>query len=155
MRRYEVLHVAGGQQQMRTGTHRGPAFGRVWDVSSRRTRRAVVGLGAWTRTRLLRTHGSVGSTQAQAQPTLSGELFQPGSGYGDPGALLQDQHRLESARREAERLFREYHELDRRLIDDQMLRLQRSQRTAAWCSVAVAVVVDAATVISIVVALFT
>ena len=47
---------------------------------------------------------------------IASELFQPGDGYGDPQALIQDQHRLESARAEAERLFREYHELDRRVI---------------------------------------
>lgn len=85
---------------------------------------------------------------------LAAELFQPGSGYGDPEALFQDQHRLESARAEAERLFREYHELDRRVIDHQMLQMQRSQRLAAWCSLAVAVVVGAATIVSIAVALF-
>lgn len=43
---------------------------------------------------------------------LSAELFQPGSGYGDPEARAQDEHRLESARLDAERLFREYHDLD-------------------------------------------
>jgi hypothetical protein len=29
---------------------------------------------------------------------LSSELFQPGSGYGDPDARLQDEHRLRSAK---------------------------------------------------------
>ena len=90
-----------------------------------------------------------------AAATLARELFQPGDGYGDPHALIQDQHRLEQARAEAERLFREYHEIDRRFIDHQMLSLQRSQRLAAWCSFTVAAVVGAATVISIAVALFT
>ena len=29
---------------------------------------------------------------------LSAELFQPGSGYGDPDAKAQDEHRLQTAR---------------------------------------------------------
>ncbi len=83
---------------------------------------------------------------------LASGLFQPGSGYGDPDAMIQDQHRLESARAEAELRFREYHETDRRSIDREMLQLQRSQRLAAWSSFAVAVVVGASTIVSIVIA---
>ena len=93
-------------------------------------------------------------SQASADAaSFAAGLFQPGSGYGDPDALLQDQHRLESLRAEAERLFREYQEIDRRLIGHQMMELQRSQRLAAWCSFGVAAVVGVATVASIVEAL--
>lgn len=85
--------------------------------------------------------------------TLANELFQPGSGYGDPDALFADQHRLESARREAERLFREYQDLERQRIDNEMLKLQRSQQLATWASFAVAAVVGTATIVSTVIAL--
>ncbi len=84
---------------------------------------------------------------------LAAELFQPGSGYGDPDAQRADEHRLLSAREEAERLFREYHDLDKRRIESEMLELQRSQRLATWASFAVAAVVGAATVVSTVIAL--
>lgn len=84
---------------------------------------------------------------------LSSELFQPGSGYGDPEARLNDEHRLQSAKEEAERLFREYYELDRKRIEGQMLKLQRSQTLATWASFTVGAVVGAATVISIVIGL--
>ena len=85
---------------------------------------------------------------------LAAELFQPGSGYGDPDARAADEHRLQSARHEAERLFREYHDLDRRDTELKMLDLQRSQRLATWASFAVAAVVGLATVISTLIALF-
>ena len=85
---------------------------------------------------------------------LASELFQPGSGYGDPDARAADEHRLQSARHEAERLFREYHDLDRRDLELMMLKLQRSQQRATWASFIVAAVVGLATVISILVALF-
>lgn len=84
---------------------------------------------------------------------LATELFQPGSGYGDPDARAQDEHRLQSARHNAERLFQEYHDLDRRDIELKMLGLQRSQHLATWASFAVAAVVAVATIVSTVVAL--
>ena len=80
---------------------------------------------------------------------LATHLFQPGSGYGDPNARVTDEHQLQSARLQAERLFREYHDLDRRELDLKMLALQRSQRLATWASFAVAAVVGMATVVSI------
>ncbi len=86
---------------------------------------------------------------------VSDELFEPGSGYGDPDALAEARHRLHSARLEADRLFREYYDLDRRDQAEKMLELQRSQRLATWASFAVAAVVGLATVINIVVALCT
>ena len=91
---------------------------------------------------------------SEAASKLAAELFQPGSGYGDPEARAADEHRLQSARLDAERLFREYHDLDRRDMEIKMLDLQRSQRLATWASFAVAAVVGLATVISILVALF-
>lgn len=85
---------------------------------------------------------------------LAAELFQPGSGYGDPDARAADEHRLQTARHDAERLFHEYHDLDRREMERQILALQRSQRLATWASFAVAAVVGLATVVSTLVALF-
>jgi len=84
---------------------------------------------------------------------LANELFQPGSGYGDPEARANDEHRLQSAREEAERLFRGYHDLDRKEIEVKMLKLQKSQHLATWASFAVAAVVGIATCVSIVVSL--
>lgn len=91
---------------------------------------------------------------SQAASMLAADLFQPGSGYGDPDARSADQHRLESARLDAERLFREYHDLDRRQMELKMFELQRSQRLATWASFAVAAVVGFATVVSTLVTLF-
>jgi hypothetical protein len=85
---------------------------------------------------------------------IASELFQSGSGYGDPEARKQDEHRLQSARHDAERLFREYHDLDRRDMEEKILELQRSQRLATWASFAVAAVVGLATVVSTLVAIF-
>jgi hypothetical protein len=85
---------------------------------------------------------------------LAAELFQPGSGYGDPDARKADEHRLQSARLDAERLFREYHDLDRRDVEIKMLEIQSSQRLATWASFTVAAVVGLATVVSTLVALF-
>ncbi len=79
---------------------------------------------------------------------LSREMFQPGSGYGCPGAESQDVHRLQSSRNEAERLFREYHEFDKRYMESKMLELQRSQRLATWASFAVAAVVGFSSVVA-------
>ena len=84
---------------------------------------------------------------------LASELFQPGGGYGDPNARLQDEHRLQTARHEAERLFREYHDMERQATEAQILEVQRSQRLATWASFAVAAVVGVATVISTVASL--
>jgi hypothetical protein len=84
---------------------------------------------------------------------LAGELFQPGSGYGDPNARAADEHCLQSARHDAERFFQEYHDLDRRDIEVKMLELQRSQRLATWASFAVAAVVGVATIVGTLVAL--
>ena len=84
---------------------------------------------------------------------LAAELFQPGSGYGDPDARAQDEHRLQSVRHNADCLFQEYCDLDRREMELKMLELQRSQRLATWASFAVAAVVGVATVVSTVVAL--
>ena len=85
--------------------------------------------------------------------SLAAQLFQPGDGYGDPDARENDVHRLQSARENAERLFREYHDIDRQYIQSEMLKLQRSQRLATWASFAVAAVVGAATIVNIVVGL--
>ncbi len=85
---------------------------------------------------------------------LAADLFQPGSSYGDPDARAADEHRLQSAKHDAERLFREYHDLDRREMEFKLLDLQRSQRLATWASFAVAAVVGLATIVSTIVALF-
>jgi hypothetical protein len=85
---------------------------------------------------------------------LAGELFQPGSGYGDPDARTADEHRLQSVRHDAERFFREYHDLDRHDMELKLLALQRSQRLATWASFTVAAVVGVATVISTLVTFF-
>jgi hypothetical protein len=85
---------------------------------------------------------------------LAAELFQPGSGYGDTEARRADEHRLQSTKDVAERLFREYHDLDRQHMESEMIELQRSQRLATWASFAVAAVVGLATIVSTVVALF-
>jgi len=85
---------------------------------------------------------------------LAVNLFQPGSGYGDPDAKASDEHRLHSIRHDAERLFREYHDLDRREMETQLYELQSSQRLATWASFAVAAVVGLATVVNIFVAIF-
>jgi hypothetical protein len=52
---------------------------------------------------------------------LAAELFQPGSGYGAPEARDADVHRLETARAEVERLFREYQDGDGQHIESEML----------------------------------
>ncbi|WP_261232314.1 hypothetical protein [Serratia entomophila] len=84
---------------------------------------------------------------------LAKELYQPGSGYDDPSARLQDEHRLQTARYEAERLFHEYNDLSRQETEQKMLGLQRSQQLATWASFAVAAMVGIATIISTVIAL--
>lgn len=84
---------------------------------------------------------------------LAATLFQPGSGYGDPDAQLNDEHKLQTAKEEAERLYREYNDLDRSLIDEEMISLQRSQKYATWASFVVAAAVGIATIVQIVIAL--
>ena len=84
---------------------------------------------------------------------LASALFQPGSGYGDRDAQLQDEHRLNSARTEAERAYREYADLALSYVNKQMVELQASQRKAAWLSLLVAAVVGLATVLSLVLTL--
>jgi hypothetical protein len=85
-----------------------------------------------------------------AASCLANELFQPGSGYGDPFAQKHDEHRLQTAKEEAEQRFREYYDLDRQKMEEQMLKLQRSQHRATWASFAVAVAVGIATIFGIV-----
>jgi len=84
---------------------------------------------------------------------LANKLFQPGSGYGDPEARASDEHLLQSARHDAENLYREYNDIERRKIELKMLDLQRSQRLATWASFVVAAAVGLATIANIVVAL--
>lgn len=90
----------------------------------------------------------------EAASRVASELFQFGDGYGDPDARIADEHQLQSARVEAERLFREYYDLDRRDMELKMLKLQRSQQLATWASFFVAAVVGLATVVSIFITLF-
>jgi hypothetical protein len=80
---------------------------------------------------------------------LAAKMFQPGSGYGDPEARMADEHRLQTAKDEADRLFREYYDIDKRHIESEMLKLQRSQRLATWASFFVAAAVAIATIINI------
>jgi hypothetical protein len=87
------------------------------------------------------------SDQAAA---LAAELFQLGSGYGCPEAEMQDRHRLETARSEAERRLREYQDLERQYTQHQILQLQRSQQRATWASFCVAAAVGAATIVGII-----
>ncbi len=82
---------------------------------------------------------------------LERSLFQVGSGYGDPDARDADRHRLESAKNNAQRLFHEYHDLDRRYLEAEMLKLQHSQRLATWASFAVAAAVGVATIVGVVI----
>lgn len=90
---------------------------------------------------------------SESASQIAVSLFQDGSGYGDPDAREADVHRLQPARYEAERLFHEYHDLDRWQIQSEIIHLQRSQRLATWASFAVAGMVGIATVVNIVVAL--
>ena len=92
-------------------------------------------------------------TASEKASKLASGLFQPGSGYGDLEARLADEHKLQTAKEEAERLYREYNDLDRSLIDEEMLALQRSQKRATWASFVVAAAVGIATIVQIVLAL--
>lgn len=66
---------------------------------------------------------------------------------------MQDEHRLQTARHEAELLCREYHDLGRQETELKMLSLQKSQQLATWASFAVAAVVGVATIVGTVVTL--
>ena len=90
---------------------------------------------------------------SQKASALGNELFQPGSGYGDPDARIDDEKRLETARLEAERLFREYYDLDKQTIEFEMLKIQKSQRLATWASFSVAFLVGVATIVQVVISI--
>ncbi|WP_248767829.1 hypothetical protein [Pseudomonas sp. MWU12-2345] len=94
----------------------------------------------------------VGASDAASE--LGKVMHQLGSGYGDPEARMQDEHRLQTTRYDAERLFREYDDLSRQQTDMKILMLQASQKRAMWASFAVAAVVGVATIIGTVVVLF-
>lgn len=83
---------------------------------------------------------------------LAKSIHQVGSGYGDPNAQIQDEHLLQTARYDAERLFREYDDLSRQQTDLKLMALQNSQRRATWSSVVVAVVAGMAAIASVVMA---
>lgn len=74
---------------------------------------------------------------------LARKLFQPGSGYGDPGAEMQDLHLLSSARNEEDLFYRRYQELSACDSERRNYRLQ----VATWV---VGFVVGVATVVDIV-----
>lgn len=57
---------------------------------------------------------------------------------------------LELARIEADHLFLEYLDIERRRTQEEMLQLQRSQQLATWASFAVAAAVGVATIVGIV-----
>lgn len=92
---------------------------------------------------------------SDAASKLHTELFQTGSGYGSPDERAAGEHKLASSRLEAERLLREYYDIDRRFMNREMLKLKRSQTLATWASFTIAVVVGVATVFDIVVAFLT
>lgn len=53
---------------------------------------------------------------AERVSQLASQMFQPGSGYGEPQAQLEDEHHLYAAGHDAERFFEEYNDLYRRYI---------------------------------------
>ncbi len=63
---------------------------------------------------------------------LATELFQPGSGYGEADARRADEHKLQTAKDEAERLFREYYDFDKRHIESEMLKLYAPNDWTHW-----------------------
>jgi hypothetical protein len=85
--------------------------------------------------------------------SLAREMFQEGCGYGDPDARRADEYKLQLAKDEAERLFREYHNCSQDYLQSEMLRLQNSQHIATWSSFFVALAVGFATITNIVLAL--
>jgi hypothetical protein len=78
---------------------------------------------------------------------LALEVYQPGSGYGDPQAEAGDKYRVEAARADAQRLMQEYHDIDRQLNEQRISDLQSSQTLATWASFTVALVVGVATIV--------
>ena len=81
---------------------------------------------------------------------LALEMYEPGSGYGDPHAEKADNYRVEAVRADAQRLMQEYHDIDRRLMDEKINKLQKSQTIATWASFTVAFVVGVTTIISVI-----
>lgn len=79
--------------------------------------------------------------------SLALQMYQPGSGYGNPEAEAGDKYRVEVARADAQRLMQEYHDLDRKLNEKKFSNLQKSQTLATWASFAIALVVGIATII--------
>jgi hypothetical protein len=63
---------------------------------------------------------------SDAASKLKRELFQPGSGHGDPDALRADEHRLSTVKEEAERFFREYQDVATQESQSQLLSLKRA-----------------------------
>jgi len=78
---------------------------------------------------------------------LALEMYQPGSGYGDPKAEAADKYRVEAARADVQRLMQEYHDIDRQFNDQRISELQKSQTLATWASFTVAFVVGLTTII--------
>jgi len=78
---------------------------------------------------------------------LAMEMYQPGSGYGDPQAEAGDKYRVEAAKADAQRLMHEYHDADRMCMEQKIHSLQKSQTIATWASFTVAFVVGVATII--------
>jgi hypothetical protein len=72
-------------------------------------------------------------------------------GYGCPDALRQDEYQVTVARADSERLYREYQDLERRYTQQQILQLQRSQKSATWASFCVAAAVGLATIAGVIV----
>jgi len=58
-----------------------------------------------------------------------------------------DKYRVEAAKAEAQRLMHEYHDIDRRVTEQKLSDLQRSQTLAAWASFTVAFAVGFTTII--------
>lgn len=79
--------------------------------------------------------------------SLAIEMYQSGSGYGDPDAEIADKYRVEVASAEAQRLMHEYHDLARQLNEERISKLQKSQTLATWASFAIAIVVGLITIV--------
>lgn len=87
---------------------------------------------------------------AACEQATAAAMVLTSSGYGDPDALRQDEYQVTVARADAERLYREYQDLERRHTQQQMLQLQRSQQLATWASFCVAAAVGVATIVGII-----
>lgn len=85
---------------------------------------------------------------------IGSELFQPGSGYGDPEAKEQDLHRLNEARLHADRMYKVYLDIDRAASEAQAKRMQKSQRLLAIASFVLSAVVGASAIITSWIALY-